>query len=140
MVPGFLFLFFFYMGIFTLSSFPLWACGCMLQTSVPVGAGRRREGWEEILTTIRQMTQGLSGVHKATVLVEPNYRSKPGQETIFLQATYGGLADCAPALSPPKLPAPTHVPCAGGVPPDGAGLEHRDELVPSPRLRGWAWW
>lgn len=132
--------FFFYMGIFILSSFPLWACGCTLQTPVPVGSGTRREGWEEISTTIRQTMQGLSTVHKAAVLVKANHSSKTGQETIFLQATYRALADCAPALSPPQLPAPARTPRADGVPVAGTGLEHGAGLVPRLRQRGWAWW
>lgn len=111
---GLVFFLFLYMGIFILSSLPLWACGCMLQAPVPVGAGTGREGWEEISTTIRQTTQGLSRVHKATALVKPNHSSKPGRETTFLQAPYGVSANCAPAPSPPKLPAPARMPHADG--------------------------
>lgn len=93
MVPGVFSPFFFYFsytGIFVLLSFTLWACGCLSQPLVPVGAGRR-EVWEEILATTRQMTQGLSTVHRAMLLVEPNHVSEAGKGAISHQEICGGL-------------------------------------------------
>lgn len=114
-----LFLFFLLHGYFYPLSFCLWACGCVLQPPVPVGAGRR-EGWEEISATIRQMMQGLSTVHKAMLLVKPNHVSETGKGTIFHQETCGAwVSEPQPQSWPPAPVSHTD-----GMPSAGAGLEH----------------
>lgn len=139
MVPGVFSSFFFSFsctGIFILLSFTLWACGCLLQPLVPAGAGRR-EGWEEISATIRQMMQGPSTVHEAMLLVKPNHVSETGQGTISHQETWR-LGWLSPSAVPPGCP-PSLVPHTDGVPTAGAGLEH-GRTWPSALALWWCGW
>lgn len=88
MVPGVSSLFFFLHGYFypfVFRSLGLWvpvaaasACGC-----------RQEGGLGGDSAAIRQMTQGLSTVHKAMLLVKPNHVSETGQGAISHKEMWG---------------------------------------------------